>query len=381
MYISTIKLQNFRSYAKSEFTFTSDTTVIVGPNTAGKTNILEAIFLLSTGKSFRADRDVEMIKFNEEIGRVYGVIVNNDSNSDVKLEIILTNGMVAKTATPKKKYSVNGVPKRQIDFAGLLRAVLFAPTDLDLITDSPSLRRKYLDFVLLQIDRDYRRALLSYEKGLRQRNRLLERIRDEGVSHSQLGFWDELLIKNGQYMTQKRREYVSYINYNLKIADALKKDGKDSIRLQIVYDSSEISKDRLKQYEREEVASATTLVGPHRDDWSIKKYLSSKVLRCSSFALRATEGKQESWVEVSLFGSRGEQRMAVLWLKMCELEYINDKTGQRPVLLLDDIFSELDDNHRGLIMEVVPKQQTIITTTDIEHIDKMYLEGVNVIKL
>ncbi len=381
MYISTIKLQNFRSYAKSEFTFTPETTVIVGPNTAGKTNILEAIFLLSTGKSFRAERDLEMIKFNEEISRVYGTTVNEDSNSDVKLEIMLTNGIVAKTAAPKKKYLVNGVPKKQIDFAGLLRAVLFAPTDLDLVTDSPSLRRKYLDFVLLQIDRDYRRTLLSYEKGLRQRNRLLERIRDEGVPRTQLSFWDDLLIKNGQYIGQKRQEYIGYINYNLEIAEALKKDGKDSLKLQIVYDHSEISKDRLKQYEREEVASTTTLVGPHRDDWMINKYQSSKVLKHPSFALRVTEGKQEDWVEVSLYGSRGEQRMAVLWLKMCELEYINDKTGQRPVLLLDDIFSELDDNHRRLIMEVVPKQQTIITTTDIEHIEKSYLGEVNVIKL
>ena len=144
MQLLDLNLQNFRSYSNSSINFSPNTTLIVGPNTAGKTNILEAIFFLATGKSFHAEKDMEMIRFGEKIARV-----KTDG-----LEIVLM---------PQKRYLVNGVSKRQMDFIGNIRAVLFAPTDLELITDSPSLRRKYLDFVLIQVDREFRRARSLYE--------------------------------------------------------------------------------------------------------------------------------------------------------------------------------------------------------------------------
>lgn len=338
MFLSKLTLQNFRNYAKTEFSFDQGTTVIVGPNTIGKTNILEAIFLLACAKSFRAEKDLEMIKFGQEIGRAIGEI---EEKEKTKLEIVLT---------PGKRYLVNGVSKRQMDFMGNLRAVLFEPTDLELVTDSPSLRRKYLDFVLTQVDREYRRALLSYEKGIRQRNRLLERIRDEGLSLGQLHFWNELLIKNGQILSLKRKEFLNFVNHEPQTFG----------QLQIIYDASEISNERLLKYQAQEIASAQTLVGPHRDDWKVEK------------------GENR---DISLYGSRGEQRLAILWLKMAELEFVTAKCGSRPLLLLDDIFSELDEIHRQQIMEVVPKQQTIITTTDVEHVGKDFLEKVKVINL
>ena len=338
MFLSKITLQNFRIYTKTTFNFDNGTTVIVGPNTIGKTNILEAIFLLATGKSFRADKDLEMIKFGSEIGRVGG------QTDKQKLEIVLT---------PLKRYLVNGVSKRQMDFVGNLQAVLFEPTDLELVTDSPSLRRKYLDFVLTQVDREYRRALLSYEKGVRQRNRLLERIRDEGLPLGQLHFWNELLIRNGQTLSLKRREFINFINHEPQLFGNLK----------IIYDASEISQERLIKYQREEIASAQTLVGPHRDDWSISKLSNDKEL------------------DISFFGSRGEQRLAILWLKLAELEFVTEKSEERPLLLLDDIFSELDSEHRNHVLEVIPKQQTIITTTDLDHVGKEFLEKVKVINL
>ncbi len=317
-----------------------------------------------------------MIKLGEEIGRVGG------QTDKVKLEIVLT---------PLKRYTVNGVGKRQIDFVGNLRAVLFEPTDLELVTDSPSLRRKYLDFVLVQVDREYRRALVSYEKGLRQRNKLLERIRDEGISRGQLHFWDDLLVKNGQIISLKRQEFINFANYQEKDFGAYK----------IIYDGSEISEERLLKYQNEEVASAQTLVGPHRDDWKI---ILARVIpteakgrveesrkmefdeKDSSTSLGMTPKNQ---LDSSVFGSRGEQRLAILWLKMAELEFMTEKTAdlstdsgfERPILLLDDIFSELDENHRHQILEVVPKQQTIITTTDLEHVGKEFLNQIRVIEL
>jgi DNA replication and repair protein RecF len=292
----------------------------VGDNAVGKTNILEALFILSTGKSFKTSSDIECIQYNKNLTRIIG-----DT-----LEVVITNG---DNNWQKKKLMVNGVPKRQIDFAGNFKVVLFGPWDMDLVTDGPSLRRKFLDTVLSQTDREYRRSILSYEKGVRQRNRLLWRIREEGVARSQLLFWNQLLIKNGNYITDQREKFINNTNkYQLQIPN----------NYQLQYDRSVISEGRLEQYAREEVASATTLVGPHRDD----------------FIFFDGERKLDS------YGSRGEQRMGVLWLKMAELKYIEEMTGDKPTLLLDDIFSELDHEHRKIVLDTIVDHQVIMTTAD-----------------
>jgi len=337
MGISKVSLTGFRNFTSKLIEFSPDLTVIIGPNASGKTNILESINLIATGKSFRAKIEEEMVKENAEIARV-------KAKTDEVLEIILTRGEI-NLGTPRaervarKRLLVDGVGKRLIDFAGRFKTVLFDPWDLDLITQSPSLRRNFLDTVLSQVDREYRRALLSYEKGLRQRNRLLYRIREEGLSRSQLLFWDRLLIKNGDYISQKREDFIEHAN---------NKPSLDSHKFRLEYDKSAISASRLEQYAAEEVAAATTLVGPHRDDFCFF----------------------ENGRDLSRFGSRGEQRMAVLWLKLRELEYIEDQTGDRPTLLLDDIFSELDKAHREVVMSVIKSRQTIITTTDSQFIKK-----------
>ena len=204
--LKTIKLQNFRNFKKKDVSFSNKITVIVGPNASGKTNILESIFLLSTGKSFRARIEEEMISYNTDLSRVIGKVSNSN------LEVVLTPGEIEVgddryEKSPRKKLLVNGVSRRLIDFAGSLKVTLFGPWDMDLVTESPSLRRKFLDTVLSQVDKEYRRATLSYERGLRQRNRLLLRIREENLSRSQLLFWDKLLIRNGDYISQKREEF------------------------------------------------------------------------------------------------------------------------------------------------------------------------------
>ena len=201
MILSDLTLARFRSYTKRTFIFAPTTTLIIGPNTAGKTNILEAIMMLATGKSFRADRDIEMIQWGSQLSVISCQLSANDDKT--KLEIRLT---------PTKKYLVNGIPRRQIDFVGNLRAVLFWPEHLELVTDSPSLRRKYLDGVLVQVDREYRRNLLSYERGLRQRNHLLDLINEGKANHNQLLFWNQLLIKSGGYLTDARAAFIDFIN-------------------------------------------------------------------------------------------------------------------------------------------------------------------------
>ncbi|MBI5619520.1 DNA replication and repair protein RecF [Candidatus Gottesmanbacteria bacterium] len=370
MVLSQLNLQNFRSYAKKTFEFSPATTLIVGPNTAGKTNILEAIMMTATGKSFRADSDREAIAWGSDVGRIGAEIAPPEvapiksglpGPEQLKLEMVLTVGEVQGQKAPLKKYLVNGVARRQVDFVGNLRAVLFWPEHLELVTDSPSLRRKYLDSVLVQVDREYRRNLYSYERGLRQRNRLLDMINEGKADRRQLLFWNQLLIRTGNYLTDKRTEFIEFINnyFSSDESSRNREVSRNSSRLHsnniIEYDKSVISESRLEQYKEEEVAAKATLVGPHRDDFVISKFSISN----SQFSL-----KDQKMIELSIYGSRGEQRLAILWLKLAELSFIEQQTGERPILLLDDIFSELDEEHRRLVLDVVGKQQTIITSAE-----------------
>ena len=320
MKLDKIFLQNFRSYENREFEL-ADRVVVVGPNGSGKSNLIEAIYLLATGKSFRAERDEEMVRYGDGL-----CVVSSEIGSGDELKIVLGE---------RKKFEVNGVARRMMDFVGNLKAVMFGPGDMELVTGSPSVRRRYLDFVISQVDREYRRCQISYEKGLRQRNKLLDLIRDGLAGRNQLFFWDKLLIKNGQYLTDKRAEFLSVTGFE--------------------YDKSEISEARLKQYEVEEVAAGNTLVGPHRDEFVLIR-----------------NGR-----DMSKYGSRGEQRMAVWWLKQKEIEYL----GGNPVLLLDDIFSELDHKHRDEVIELIKTYggQVIMTSAD-EHLVPMQKDW-NIIRL
>lgn len=357
MAILKIHLSNFRNFKEKVFNFSDKTTVIIGPNASGKTNIIEALFLLSTGKSFRARVEEEMINYEAEIARVRGAVVeiSGGTRTGNNLETVLTRGEIKLGEFPKKVEKVarkrlllNGVGKRLIDFAGTFRAVLFGPWDMDLVTGSPSVRRKFLDTVLSQVDREYRRAILSYEKGLRQRNKLLLDIRDKGLSRSLLLFWDKLLIKNGTYISNKREEFMDFAN---------SMDGLNNQIFRLEYDRSAISEGRLEQYAKEEVAAATTLVGPHRDDFI--------------FNIQNPRLKKQKERELARYASRGEQRMGVLWLKIAELAFIENVTGQKPTLLLDDIFSELDHEHRKIVFEATKRRQTIITTVDSHYIEPL----------
>ncbi len=341
MYLKHLSLQNFRSYQKTNFNFNKETTLIIGPNTSGKTNLIEAIYFLSSGKSFRADKENEAIRFGQDLARISGVV------NETKLEVVITLSAL-------RKYLVNGVSKRRADFAGILSCVLFSPVDLEIIVSSPGVRRKFLDLVLEQADREYRLANISYTKGLRQRNALLQSIQERGFGEKQLEYWDELLIKNGEVISEKREKFIEFLNNSEK----------DIFDFAVFYDKSVISAARLFQYKEVEVSAGVTLVGPHRDDFSIGILDNKKAMR-----------------DVKLFGSRGQQRLAILQLKLLELNFVEEKVGERPILLLDDIFSELDNEHIRHVLKLLGRQQTIITTTHQEFIPKPLLKKMSVIEL
>lgn len=335
---TTLTLKHFRNYTEKTYTISPTLTVIVGENAHGKTNILEALFLLSTGESFRAQKTEEMIEIGYEVGRAVATLTEGEHEET--LEAIVTNGKVQGTACLKRQYKVDNTPKRKKDAIGKFSCVLFRPEDMNLISGSPGTRRKFLDTALSQIDRTYRESLDSYEKALKRRNALLDLLRERKTNRDAFTFWDQLLIKHGNVLTKKRRDFLVFLE-KLNIFP---------FSLRIEYDSSSISEKRLKQYEQEEVMCGYTLVGPHKDDFRVYQ--------------KNGEGEKN----LALYGSRGQQRMGVLWLKLGELAYYEDQKLNKPLLLLDDIFSELDQKHQEMVLSVVFNQQTIITTTP-EHLD------------
>jgi len=343
MNLISLSLQNFRSYSKRTFSFYKNTTIIVGPNAQGKTNLLEALSLLSTGESFRAQKIEEMLKIGEEVGRVKIEIAHDnetkgkrDENTEDKeeLEVVITNGTVLNEHAQKRKFLVNGTAKRKSDVVGRFPTVLFRPEDMDLVTGSPSFRRQFLNSVLVQADQEYRNSLDQYEKALKRRNALLDLLREGTTTRAAFTFWDMLMIRHGEMLTKKREEFIEYLNRQTHFP----------MKFQIVYDPSRISEERLHKYAIAEVEVGYTLVGPHKDD----------------FLITLANGTEK---DLAKYGSRGEQRMAILWLKLNELQFLEKSLEEKPLLLLDDVFSELDEKHRKMILDTFSNQQTILTST------------------
>ncbi len=351
MRLAALSLQNFRNYEHQTFYFPKLLTIIVGPNASGKSNLIEAVNILSSGKSFHADHDVEMLAFGKEVARVKGKITDVQEGAET-LEFLLAHQEGRLT----KKYLVNGISRRRVDFAGRVPSVLFLPSDIDIVIGSPGMRRRFLDSVLEQTDREYRIHLTAYEKALRRRNKLLEQVRETGRRDARLfPYWDELVIENGRYITKARQAFLEFIN----AADQA------TFPVQVEYDRSEISEERLWQYRQAEVGAGVTLVGPHRDD----------------IVLMMENSETKRRERIKAFGSRGQQRLAVLQLKMLQMEYIEGKTGERPLLLLDDIFSELDEGHMELLTGIMGKQQTIVTTTHKEFVGAIDTLSPDIIEL
>lgn len=361
MTLAKFTLQNFRSYETFTAEISSEITIFVGQNTAGKSNLIEAIYLLSTGKSFRIEKDVYMIQTGKEITRVKGLLTNQ--NEKKILETLIAHGSYT-NGRLLKRFSINEIPKRRIDFAGILTTVLFSPEELDIVNSGPSIRRNFLNNILEQTDYEYRQATSLYEKALRQRNALLSLVKETSQRNAeQFEYWDSILITNGQLITSQREKLISYIN----------NQPKDIFKCLLTYDKSIISTDRLLQYKDAEVSAGSTLVGPHRDDILIFMPEDSQ----SSSSTYQTETKNL----LKYFGSRGQQRLAVLQLKLIQLHYLEETTNQKPLLLLDDIFSELDMSHMRLVLSMIQNYQTVITTTHEEFINTELINKAHVIKL
>lgn len=343
MALKKLALQNFRNYESASFDF-SHLTIIVGRNTIGKTNILEAIYFLSHLKSFRAEYDFDVIQFEKQICRTKGLI------DDTILEVVLIKSNKNRLS---KKYMINGVSKRKIDFATRFTTTLFTPQDIEMITGSPHLRRNYIDLILKQVDKTYVESRVIYDKALKARNKLLHMIKEGKKKYNidEFKYWNNLLITNGNIITKQRENYINYVNDQVK----------HIFSFGILYDKSTITQARIDKYLEIEFQTGITLIGPQRDDFI--------------FNIENTDKK------VSEFSSRGEARLTVLQLKFFEIMFLKEKTKTNPLLLLDDIFSELDSENIERVLSFINDSQTIITTTHEEFIPNNILKIATVLRL
>jgi len=341
MFLSKIALTNFRNYADFKHTFKKNVLFLVGPNAAGKTNFLESISVLSLSKSFRTRRDSELIQFDQDFTRLEGEV----KLTTKKTPLVITVDRLGSTV--KKTIKINSNPARALDLVGKMTTVLFTPDDLNLVFASPSLRRRYLDTTICQLDPAYCRDLTEYRQVVSNKNQLLWAIKEGRAIVAELDFWNDKLAKIGTRLMASRRQLIKF--YNTYLTDIYGKINQSDEPLVIKYRPN-VTKDfqeELVAKQDQEIKQTSSLVGPHRDD----------------FDLQLNKRK------LATFGSRGEVRSTIIALKFAELDFFETKLGARPILLLDDIFSELDKQRRSSLLNILDKQQTIITTTDLEFID------------
>ncbi len=350
--LSSVRLQRFRSYRDESFEFNSGVNIIVGPNASGKTNLLESILVASTGGSYRV-KDAELVAFGAPWSRIDAV--GTDFTRVVKL-LVQDNGMV------KKEFVINDQKFSRLSLQKTIPVVLFEPNHLLLLHGKPDLRRDYLDNLLEQTTPGYSKARRDYRRILMQRNALLKRGQ---AAQGQLFAWNIRLSEAGAVIAQHRHTLVAGINN--KIGDLYRNLAHSkAVDLQIMYtsgfDISQYSSSMLHTLEARQavdIERGFTTVGPHREDISIT--LDNRY---------ATE-----------VASRGETRTVLLGLKIIELQLLEESRGSKPILLLDDVFSELDGKRRKSLTEVISGYQTFITTTDADVVVQHFMNNCNIIPL
>ncbi len=331
--LTSLTLHNLRSYSSFVLAFEQPALTIIGQNASGKTTILEAIYLATTGNSFRAQQISDLIAFNAELGRVQAVIAEDT------IEVMVTRGMVQGKRTLGRLFSVNGIRRRKQDATSRVFPVLFRPEDMRLIEGSTGRRRAFLDDALQVLHPEYARALKTYEQTLKRRNKLLTQVKLGEQPATSLTYWNAGVLKHGEVLQKFRRDFLQ----QCIAADF-------ALPFTVTYDPSVISEERQKQYLPREIASGHSLIGPHRDDFFVSLPIGGEARNIADF------------------GSRGQQRMAVLWMKLCELRYA-ERLGMPVLLLLDDILSELDADSKQHALALIPQYQSIITSTESETIE------------
>jgi DNA replication and repair protein RecF len=347
--LESISVAGLRSYAALEAAFGPGPQLIVGPNAAGKTTLIEAIVLLAWGRSHRTSADGELVRWGADLTRVEGIA----GRETIELALVRT------ASGARKRIRVNGVARRAAGLAGLLRTVVFAPEEMLLVVGSPGLRRAAIDQLASQRSPTYANDLATYTRTLQQRNSLLRAIREEQASREELRFWDGSFTESGGAVVAQRLRVLEDLARPLATAHAeIAPEEAGAARLAMRYVTNapalpgESPRDalarRLGETGEKEVWNGTTLVGPHRDDLAFE-----------------LDGR-----DLASFASRGQQRTAILAFKLAELDLLTEQDGRPPLLLLDDVFSELDPDRRAhLVRRIADLPQAFVTTTTLEDLD------------
>lgn len=391
MHVLSLSLRNFRNYHELELLLQPGTTLFYGPNAAGKTTLLEALFYLATTRSPRTSADRELINwdtagdlgiapFTRLVTQVQRRTTHGAVSKDERLliELVVQRKQDASgnpLPTTAKTIRVNKTARRALDLVGQLRVVLFTPLDIELLTGPPADRRRWLDVMLSQLDGRYVRALAEYQKGVLQRNALLRSWREgrrprPDEARRQLQFWDRQLAANGAYIIAERQDAIRQlaelgapihqdiagVPQQLKLSYVATVEGAtERSNIQQAFAAA------LEHGLRDELDRGQTLIGPHRDD-----------VVCSL-----------DTVDIGVYGSRGQQRSLTLALKLAEAELMRLRTGDAPILLLDDILSELDAARRAHLLQFIdrPDQQTLMTAADLADFDPSFLAQINRVRV
>jgi len=348
MRIKRLKVENFRNLEKLDIEFSDGVNIIYGNNAQGKTNIIEAIYIFSFGKSFRANKDIELLKFDKE----YFVSNIEIMKKDRELEMDFGFDKISN----KKMIRVNGVIQKKIsDIIGKLNVVVFKPEDIKIVTDAPSVRRKYIDYLISSISKGYLENITKYKKVLEERNNLLKEIKIklkgnrvlEKNDEDFLDVYDKLLSKLNCEIYNERKRVIEKLNdYIYGIHLKLTENYINNEKLHIKYVSN-VEEDIQKMYNNliksrlNDINKGYTSFGIHRDDY---------IISINS-------------LDVSIYGSQGQKKSSIISLKLSELKVIEEVIGEKPVLLLDDYMSELDERRRLKFLDIIEDIQIIITTT------------------
>lgn len=348
MWISNVKLNNFRNYDNQEVRLSNGINIFYGENAQGKTNIVESIFLSSVGRSFRAKKDQELIRFNSTKAAIEVEFAKTDRDGKIRIEI-----------ENRKKIFVNGIRLKKLsELLGNVNVVIFTPDDIDILKGGPQKRRRFLDIMISQLKPNYMHVLNLYQKTLEQRNNYLRQVKHENKDAGLLDIWDEKLADYAVKIYEYRNEFVNKIKE--KIVDIHYNITEDKEKIDLKYVSD--CKDResilalLKSRRNLDIIKGFTTKGVHRDDFVI--YINGN--------------------QVNVYGSQGQHRTAILSLKLSELNVVYDEIGEYPVLLLDDFMSELDENRKKSFLENIKNAQVIITCTEKINVENLHSFSYNV---
>jgi DNA replication and repair protein RecF len=362
MYLSRLSLRNYRNYASLDLELAPGISLFTGDNAQGKTNLLEAIYLLATIRSPRSSTDSDLVRWeaaesDSPVARVDGFARRRHGEVEIAIAIGLGQaGTEARRSHASKRLQVNGIAKRASDVVGQIAAVLFTAQDIELLTGPPAVRRRYLDITVSQVSPPYLRSLQRYGRIVLQRNSLLKLIQEGKGRTEQLAFWDEELAREASLIINTRASAMTWLAVRAAEAHAALSGGQE--RLEIAYQPqlppgvefppAQLGTDELREAflaalagaQRREIGAGVSLFGPHRDD--------------VAFSLNG--------VSAAAFGSRAQQRTAALALRLAETAYIEAEAGDKPVLLLDDILSELDEQRRRSVLQSLGGVDQLLVT-------------------